>query len=294
MFESEKQSTFESVSNAITTHCSMPIHTLGLKHSAILDDEVLLPFVSPPALETPYPTITCICPCLPNHNFFEAALESILKQTIQPNNIFFCVDGEPKTKCQLSSLLHDKIDILRSNKRIGPYKIVDHAIRSTDSELIWLHDSDDLSHPWRLQLQLARLIDLDLDAVGTGCLYFSEKSAHAVGIFPSKPQKALKAKYGHILLHPTLLMKRNVYLKLGGFSDFAPFGMDSEFSIRLSFHCKVRNLPWPVYYKREWDGALTSDNETGFGSPAREAINIFTKERYQWLLSRQKDQLQYV
>ena len=120
--------------------------------------------------------------------------------------------------------------------------MVDAAIRETSADVISLQDSDDLSHPQRFLLQLETMKAFQLDAVGTNCAHFCKTKVKSFGLFPIHPTTALRQRYGHVVLYPTLMFRRNAYLEVGGFSDFRKFGMDTEFVNRL-----WSNFPRPKY-----------------------------------------------
>jgi hypothetical protein len=68
------------------------------------------------------------------------------------------------------------------------------------------------------------------------------------------------------------LIERDLILRIGGLSTGLRFGADSEFMRRAIFAARAVNIPEACYYRRVHPRSLTRTPETGFGSPARRAV----------------------
>ena len=223
--------------------------------------------------------ICCIIPFYPNHDCLPQAIESILDQSLSAHEIILCVDGD--FPLQLSLRQSSQIIVRHFQSGSGPFAMVDSAIRETNADVICLQDSDDVSHQHRFRLQMELMRAADLDAVGTNCVHFCETGDVSLGVFPINPTATLKYRYGHVVLYPSLLFSRSTYLRIGGFSTFRKFGMDTEFVNRLCLTARVQNVMEPLYFKRSRTNSLTRSVDTGFGGKARREIEMFSRDEYE-------------
>ena len=224
--------------------------------------------------------VTCCIPFGNDHSYLNDAIGSVMKQTTKPCKILVGVDsaGESKLSCDLPSC----VEVYHAPRHVGPFSIMDTLIRMAETEYILVLDSDDLSHPYRLQLLLASAEDARLDIVGSAVTYFSETSnaISALGIFPTFPLQALRTGMCHAVLYPSCLFRRKMYIDVGGFSDFDYFGMDTEFILRTVSHGNSLNVSSPLYLKRIRATSLTRSPDTGMVSARRRRIMRFTAAKH--------------
>ena len=137
------------------------------------------------------------------------------------------------------------------------------AYRLSTGEFIANQDSDDLSHPKRLEKQLAFLLaNPDYSFVGTNFAVF-EKDL-------TKPKRSYMVRYGferiissyhsggHVVCFGTLLFKRALFERIGGMTSFMKGAEDYEWNVRaLNQGFYVDNLKEQLYYYRAHPGQLS-------------------------------------
>jgi glycosyltransferase involved in cell wall biosynthesis len=181
--------------------------------------------------------------------YFDKAVESLLCQTVAPNQIVIAVDG------QVGNELDDAInkvsklsivDIIRIEDNIGPGAAKKLAINHTKYPIIAVMDSDDISLPFRFQKQLQLFIKSDLDVVGGWINEFTENCLNTdqVRRVPSSRQEILKrAKWRNPINHVTLMFTKESYDKAGGYPT-ARYCEDWELIVRmLKTGAKIQNIP---------------------------------------------------
>lgn len=232
--------------------------------------------------------VLCIIPTLLNHPYLSQALEAISKQSRLPDEVVIALDdttddnqvARVEVLIQQSCLADICSSVVPFSGLNGPYKllnsIVDNAQHATH---IWLHDSDDISHPSRLEKQLEFMNRYKLDICGTFEIRLERQYVDFVQ-FPVNASRALMTEPGHCMLWPSSLIRRSLWQRLGGCSDLHRFGADTEFQLRAAFIGRMGNYPAFLYARRKHDASLTSSPETGLGSWARGYLNSMFKADY--------------
>ncbi|PRX19166.1 glycosyl transferase family 2 [Paraburkholderia sp. BL18I3N2] len=230
------------------------------------------------------PDVTCCVAFGNDHPYLSQALSSIAAQNMLPAKILVGIDNSSGLSEETQN---DLVDIHHFRGRNGPFFIMDSLIRMADSKYILIMDSDDISHPDRLELLLNCAVEGEAEVVGSAVGNFEEydEKISTLGVFPRDPYEALANGLCHAMLYPTILIRRSAYLDIGGFSDFDFFGMDTDFIVRLAHRRRGVNLPLPLYAKRRRTMSLTECRSTGMESDRRANILEYTSTRHRALFS---------
>jgi len=152
----------------------------------------------------------------------------------------------------------------------GPYVIRSELIERTNAPLILFHDSDDMSCADRVEKLAPALGEDGVGLVGSHELRLDELTHRLVGErYPLDVNRALSLGPGHVQLHPSTIIRREVYERIGGFSTNTRFGADTQLLLRAFFYTKIRNVDDFLYIRRRHPDALTVNADTGNGTPAR-------------------------
>ena len=233
--------------------------------------------------------VICIIPYLKDHNYLAEAIRSILSQTRRPDSIIVGIDNSGQGDCReirkvFSSLGADgiRISIRHYPGLNGPYHILNSIVGGLeDDAYVWLHDSDDISHQTRLELQLQFMDHHQLDMCGCFELRFSSLGIELFQ-YPLNVTRALLIEPGHCMLWPSSLIKVSLWKRLAGCSDKYRFGSDTEFQLRACFVARMGNIPSFLYARRKRENSLTASKHTGHRSWIRGYINsVFKAEYYQ-------------
>lgn len=235
--------------------------------------------------------VLCVVPYLANHGHLTEALRSITEQSTPPGQVVVALDhaysgdsggGEADVKEAGRSLSEAGISwkIQQFQGLNGPYRMLNQIVEnSRDSHYIWLHDSDDYSHPSRLQKQLAFLERHNLDICSCFELRLSPTALELID-YPLQVSRALNHEPGHSMLWPGSLIRRTLWHRLKGCSDHYRFGADTEFQLRACFIARMANYPSYLYARRIRACSLTGSPNTGHGSWQRGYLNSLYKADY--------------
>lgn len=166
-----------------------------------------------------------------NEKWFDTALNSIIEQTLKPNEIVLVIDGAiPQTIqdvidkylliCSSKEILL-KIIQLSENKGLG--RALSIAVDKCSNEIIARMDSDDISVKNRFEMQMRILVQHEeIDIVGGDIAEFIGNVENRVGR-RSVPlsDKAIKkyVKKRCPFNHVTVMYRKKAVLKAGGYKD---------------------------------------------------------------------------
>lgn len=154
------------------------------------------------------------------------AIESILNQTYKEFQYIIVLDDPQNT--ELEKLLRDYAErdsriSLYVNERNGgcPYS-KDRGIRLAKTEYVAIMDSDDVARPYRLEKQLKKIEEEHLDLVAGYVMVMDDQGTPLYNMdnLPLTHEKiAQKMRVNNCVPHPTWFLRRDMYLKLNGYTD---------------------------------------------------------------------------
>lgn len=168
-----------------------------------------------------------------------AAMDSILAQTETDFELNVVLD-QPKAT-GLHQILDDyarqdsRVLVLVNEKNSGlPYSL-NRALDSGTAPMLARMDADDIALPQRFERQLAIMDDELLDVLSTSASFIDEmgQPAGEHAYIPEKPkQLARLLPLGSPLVHPSIMMRREVVVKAGGYR-LLPTAEDYDLWLRL-------------------------------------------------------------
>jgi glycosyltransferase involved in cell wall biosynthesis len=154
------------------------------------------------------------------------SIEAILNQDYPNIEVVVCDDASTDTTWELLQALQRRckpVRVMRLNSNYGTYLAKNTAVRHASGEFLLFQDSDDLSHPARVRVQVTPLLaDDKLMATRTKYLRYREDDGEIV------PIAGLASKFGLI----TLAVRRRAFREIGYF-DAVRRGGDDEWYQRL-------------------------------------------------------------
>ena len=176
------------------------------------------------------------------------SVDSILNQTYQ--NIEFIIVNDNPANIELDGYLKNikdsRVILVKNEVNLGLVKSLNKALSFAKGEYVARMDADDISMPDRLEKEISHLKTNGLDIVGTDIQLIDDNDVVIKERmrFPATDMLARKyINYGNCMAHPTWLVKKEVYEKLGGYRDVKSCE-DYDFLIRLLFstNFKVGNI----------------------------------------------------
>lgn len=234
---------------------------MGLSVSGLRADEKHAP-IGVPFPEGAKPRITV---GIPFHHgscaeHFELAIDSMLSQTLRPYRIHLIQDGP--VSAELETLVsryveaHSEIEHLVIEENGGLPNALNMSISQTETPFYARMDSDDISHPQRLETEARYLAENPtVDIVGSWALEFHE-APDEEGTFLRKlpterPGIARRFHYRCPFVHPSVMFRMGVFAEIGMYDPWWANAQDYElWSRALKRGVGVANIAEPLLYLR--------------------------------------------
>lgn len=168
---------------------------------------------------------------------FKAAVTSCLEQNILEIELVIVVNGVSEAeKEKIRKFCHDdriilifsSIRYLSANLNIG--------LQHCKSEYVARMDSDDISHPDRIEQQVHFLNEnKNVVVCGSGYRLIDDKNKFIKEIIPSKLHKNIlwKLYFNNPIAHPTVMFRKNVIESLGGYMG-GKYAQDYDLWVRVA------------------------------------------------------------
>jgi hypothetical protein len=152
----------------------------------------------------------------------------------------------------------------------GPYVIRQFLIERTESDFIAFLDSDDAACAGRFDVQIQAAMNSGADICGCHELRLEDATGTVEAVrYPGDVNAALGDPIAHVQLAPTTIVRREAFLRAGGFSTRRRFASDREFLLRANITAKIINCDAFLYVRLRHKDSLTMDPATAPGSRYR-------------------------
>lgn len=215
------------------------------------------------------------------------SIDSILNQTFTDWEFIICDDGSADNTYSIlkeyEQRFPEKIKVIQNEKNSKlPYSL-NHCLQYATGKYIARMDADDKSYPHRLETQVQFLDSHpEVDVVGAGMTCFDGDRITGERLPPTQPS-AKMIGLGVPFFHATVMMKKEAYDKLGGYSlkDYVLRCEDVDLWIRF-FAAGFRgaNLQEALYYVREDMAASKRRNFKNAWNASRTLFNGFSQNKY--------------
>ena len=207
------------------------------------------------------PLISVVMPAYNTSKYIVQAIESIVQQTYPNWELLICDDASTDSTIACIRQFQDlRIKVIQNDLNLGYLKTTNLLLSTSQGDYITFQDSDDLSHPKRLENQLeAFQVDQQLGICGT--------NGYRIDIEGRRIQEITKPEFhDEILKHikiknpfigSSLMIKREVYETVGGyrmFFDGLAF-QDYDWAWLVVERFKGKNLNDPLYFYRQRPGS---------------------------------------
>lgn len=195
--------------------------------------------------------------------FFIQAVESMLKQTVPPDDFVIVCDGPltdelDKAIVNIESLHPSLFQIVRLKKNRGLANALNIGLKYCKNELVARMDSDDISLPYRMEKQL-EVIERNpqVDVVGGQIAEFETdpSSIKARRIVPCRYEEIQKrVKTRNPMNHMTVIFKKSVVINVGGYPDINLFEDYALWATLISQNIIFMNVDYTCCYMRTGEG----------------------------------------
>lgn len=206
------------------------------------------------------PLISCVVPTYNSEKYLREALNSVLEQTYRPLEIIVADDGSTDGTADVAAKYGNEIRFFSQNTS-GPAATRNFGLSHASGEFIAFLDADDLWHPEKLEMQMARFEqkpELDL-CITYAQMFWVESLVEEKKYYEEHPRTKSIPGYATT----TLLARRGVFGTIGTFDDQYWFGDATDWFIRAKEQgLVIELLPEVLTYHRMHGANLTRRRST--------------------------------
>jgi glycosyltransferase involved in cell wall biosynthesis len=187
---------------------------------------------------------------------FNFAFESLLKQSVLPDQIVISIDGpvgEELERAIESTTRSPLVKLIRMPTNVGLGGSRHAAILGSDNDLIAVMDSDDVCAPNRFAIQLEAFRQSKIDLVGGYIEEFDifPGDRPRLRTVPLTHQEILqRGRWRQPFNHVTIMFRRDMYLKVGGYQSIRFVEDFDMFHRMLISNMRFLNVPEVLVYVR--------------------------------------------
>ena len=193
--------------------------------------------------------VSVIMACYNSQNSISQAIESILNQTYSDVELLICDDASiDNTYDKISKYAseYSQIKIFKNNKNIGLTKSLNLLINQASGSYIARQDDDDISLNHRLEIQLSKLNELNLDFITSRAQILG--SERLIPGFSFNFPTSFVMNFKNPFIHGTLLIKKSVLDELNNYDERFYYAQDYKlFSDLILKGYKYTTLKEPLY-----------------------------------------------
>ena len=166
-----------------------------------------------------------------NEDTVKGSIESILSQSYKNIELIITDDcSSDRSLSIIKNYLDDKnVKLIENNDNKGLTKSLNTMIKVASGELIARQDADDISLDKRIEVQVELINKFNLDFVSSRAITIQTKK-FIPNISFNLPYKFL-IKYKNPFVHGTLMIKKDVLLKLGSYDERFKYAQDYKLMI---------------------------------------------------------------
>ncbi|WP_052169724.1 glycosyltransferase family A protein [Pseudobutyrivibrio ruminis] len=191
---------------------------------------------------------------------------SVLNQTYKNIEIIISDDCSTDDTGKVAERLckeHENIKYIKNESNKGPSATRNNGVKNSSGRYVAFHDDDDEWHPDKLAIQMYRMLnDLEIDMTfGQMCRF--RKSQFLNIVDEHLDWEKMSKDFGQELLldnyvgAPTIVIKKDSFEKIGGFSEEISTIEDWEFAIKAAFNLNVDFLDTPLMDVHVSDNSVT-------------------------------------
>lgn len=163
--------------------------------------------------------------------YLKEAIDSILNQTVKTNDFVIVCDGALSEG--LNKVIADYVttysglfNVYRLDRNMGLARALNHGILQCKNEIIARMDSDDVSAPDRMEVQLKAMKEQQADIVGSSIIEFEGNISNTGNTreVPREHADIIKfAKKRSPFNHPSVMYKKSAVMEAGFYEDYRYF-----------------------------------------------------------------------
>ncbi len=183
--------------------------------------------------------VSVIIPTYNRQDKLLKSINSVLEQTYSNIELIIVDDASTdNTRELVESIKDDRVRYICLSQNMGAAGARNEGVKAATSNVIAFHDSDDVWRPDKLEKQMDYL-KKNPEYVMVYCAYQYHKEDMTLRMPPEKCEGTEGCIFPWLLIRntigtPTVVMKKDVFMELGGFNSNLRCLEDWEFAVRLS------------------------------------------------------------
>ena len=227
------------------------------------------------------PSVSIVVPVfMPHAVFFRQAIESVLNQTFRDFELIVVEDPSPSSgRAMLEGINDPRLKYILNAERTSLPRQHNRGLAEARGRFICRFDADDVCEPYRVERELAFLeAHPDVDVVGSFLTVINEDSAVVGGRrYPTTHADIVSAmRRFNPVANSTVMFRRNLYERFGGWRDSTLPAQDYEWYSRLAAGgARFANLEQPLVRYRLHGGSIKSSKLRGTIQTTLEVKNLY-------------------
>lgn len=194
------------------------------------------------------PTVSVVMPVYNEAAFVEAAIQSVLRQTVSDLELVIVDNGSTDQSPEILGRISDpRVRVFRNPHNLGSAAAGNRAVRESRAALIARMDADDIALPHRLEKQLAAFKAQPKLALLGGQVHHFETAGPLLGrIAPRAVTRrgiAWQSLFSSPFVHSTVMFTRESFEAVGGYDERMQRSSDFALFSRIQAKYHVANLP---------------------------------------------------
>jgi len=203
------------------------------------------------------PKVTVLMSVYNGERYLREAVDSVLAQTFTDYEFVIVDDGSTDgTATILDNYADLHIVRLTNEHNIGLTESLNRGLSIAQGMYVARMDADDVSLPERFAKQVQFLDEHpDISVLGTGFQIIDDVGTRGVKVlFPTEPSLVKWQMFFYCpIVHPSVMVRRMVYERLGGYNPDVHHSEDYELWLRAPPETKFANLPDVLLQLRKHD-----------------------------------------
>lgn len=212
------------------------------------------------------PKVSVLMPVYNCEKYLRQALDSILAQTFKDFELIIINDGSSDSTVEILKEYSDKrIRLINNPKNLGLIKTLNIGLKIARAKYVARMDADDISFPERLQVEYDYLKkNKHVVVIGSWSQIIDSKGNNLkIHKNPTEYQgMKYELMFGNTMTHPSIMMKKHIIIKEGGYSDLFNHTEDFNLYSRLIHKHVLKNLGRPLIYYRQHEESVTWTNSS--------------------------------
>ncbi|WP_413306933.1 glycosyltransferase [Bacillus sp. 1P10SD] len=213
--------------------------------------------------------VSVVMPVYNSERYLKEAIDSILNQTYRDFELIIVNDGSKDNSKEILDEIKDaRVKVIHSEQNNGAAKSLNIGINLASNDWIFIHDSDDISYPTRIEEQVKRIQSQpDLVLICTKIECFSDSQnidwdkARAQEAYHNKLNSGKEIMdirfHGCPIMHGTVAFSKKAFNIAGGYNPTYKIAYDYDLWLRLFQLGPIDIVPNVLYRYRIHEHSLS-------------------------------------